>query len=104
MKMKNLLNWKLMKWMKYLENLLKLLLRILLKVHSVLLNRFFNFCKVLSKAEGVTLLTTTTVNVMRYIGKYLHMMKVLEPISFEVYTGITQTFEYYVSFFFFFLF
>ena len=41
------------------------------------------------------LITTTTINVIRFIGKYITMMKVLQPISYEIYQAITQLSEYY---------
>eukprot|EP01104_Vermistella_antarctica_P008256 TRINITY_DN2060_c1_g1_i1.p1 TRINITY_DN2060_c1_g1~~TRINITY_DN2060_c1_g1_i1.p1 ORF type:complete len:988 (-),score=289.61 TRINITY_DN2060_c1_g1_i1:155-3118(-) len=53
-----------------------------------------------SQAVQVTddgpVLTSTSINVLRYIGKYLHMMVILQPIAFEVFLGITQIFEYYM--------
>jgi hypothetical protein len=47
------------------------------------------------KVEG-PLVTTTTVHVIRIFGKYLHMMKILQPIAYEVFIGITQVFDFYV--------
>ena len=38
------------------------------------------FCR---KDMGRALLTTTSINVLRYMGKYLHMMRILQPISFQ---------------------
>mmetsp|Transcript_23579 Transcript_23579/g.66171 ORF Transcript_23579/g.66171 Transcript_23579/m.66171 type:complete len:937 (+) Transcript_23579:66-2876(+) len=41
-------------------------------------------------------LTSTSINVLRYMGKYLHMMKILKPIKFQVFYGFQQAFEYYM--------
>ena len=46
-------------------------------------------------SEG-PLVTTTTINVIRFIGKYIMMMKVLQPIAYEIFMGITQIWEYYI--------
>eukprot|EP01114_Cavostelium_apophysatum_P008475 TRINITY_DN2099_c0_g1_i1.p1 TRINITY_DN2099_c0_g1~~TRINITY_DN2099_c0_g1_i1.p1 ORF type:complete len:934 (-),score=252.92 TRINITY_DN2099_c0_g1_i1:24-2825(-) len=51
--------------------------------------------KAAGPSEGY-LLTTTTINVIRFITKYLQMMKILQPIAFEIFIGITQLFEYYM--------
>eukprot|EP00026_Physarum_polycephalum_P001171 Phypoly_transcript_01172.p1 GENE.Phypoly_transcript_01172~~Phypoly_transcript_01172.p1 ORF type:complete len:1005 (+),score=148.92 Phypoly_transcript_01172:117-3017(+) len=42
------------------------------------------------------ILTTTVINVVKILGKYLYMLKVLPPIAFEVFVGITQVFQYYM--------
>ncbi|KAL6067947.1 hypothetical protein QOT17_008433 [Balamuthia mandrillaris] len=52
--------------------------------------------KMKESAEASPLLASTTLRFLQYIGKYLHMMEVLQPISFEVFVGITQLFEYYM--------
>jgi hypothetical protein len=44
------------------------------------------------------IMTTTAIAIIRWIGKYIHMMKVLPPIAHDIYVGITQLTEYYVSF------
>eukprot|EP01117_Protostelium_nocturnum_P007743 TRINITY_DN2771_c1_g3_i1.p1 TRINITY_DN2771_c1_g3~~TRINITY_DN2771_c1_g3_i1.p1 ORF type:complete len:978 (+),score=333.39 TRINITY_DN2771_c1_g3_i1:163-3096(+) len=41
------------------------------------------------------IITTSTVNVARFFGKYAHMMKILEPICFEIFSGLVQIFEFY---------
>ena len=41
-------------------------------------------------------LTSTSINVLRYMGKYLHMMEILRPISFQIFFGYRQIFEYYM--------
>jgi len=42
------------------------------------------------------LIASTTVNVLRFIGKYFQMMKVLQPLSYPIFTAISQLLEYYV--------
>ncbi|KAF2069584.1 hypothetical protein CYY_009098 [Polysphondylium violaceum] len=42
------------------------------------------------------LIASTTVNVLRFIGKYFQMMKVLQPLSYPIFTAIAQLLEYYV--------
>jgi hypothetical protein len=40
-------------------------------------------------------LTTTTINVVRFMGKYLLMMKLL-PLPTTVWNGLISLYEYYV--------
>jgi hypothetical protein len=48
--------------------------------------------------EGSKLfITSTTINVAKFIGKYAQMMQTLEPIAFQIFLGIQQLFEFYVS-------
>ncbi|XP_044741720.1 syndetin [Chrysoperla carnea] len=42
------------------------------------------------------LLTNTTLSVLRQIGKYLQMSKLLQPISLDIFYCLTQLFEYYL--------
>ncbi|EFA84727.1 hypothetical protein PPL_01719 [Heterostelium album PN500] len=42
------------------------------------------------------LLSSTTINVIRLIGKYLQMMKILKQLSYPIFTAISQLLEYYV--------
>ena len=46
--------------------------------------------------------TITCVNVVRYIGNYLQMMKILQPIAFEVFQGVQQLYQFYLYTVFFF--
>ena len=41
------------------------------------------------------ILTNTTLNVLRYLGKYMQMMNSLRPIAFDVLLAMSQLFEYY---------
>lgn len=53
--------------------------------------------KVLPKhCVNVPILTNTTLTVLRYCGKYLHMSQLLRAIASEVITGLGQLFEYYM--------
>jgi len=42
------------------------------------------------------LLTTTTINVVRFVTKYLQMMQILQPISYEIFQGVCEILEYYM--------
>jgi hypothetical protein len=46
-------------------------------------------------AQGPSV-TITGLNLVRYIGYYLQMMKILRPIAYEVFQGVVQLFEYYL--------
>ncbi|XP_012938430.1 syndetin [Aplysia californica] len=48
-----------------------------------------------SRRQG-PLITNTTLNVLRVMGKYLQMISVLKPISFEVISCMSQLFDYYM--------
>ena len=37
-----------------------------------------------------------TLNVLRYLGKYMLMMDSLKPIAFDVLLSMSQLFEYYM--------
>lgn len=55
---------------------------------------------IILKAEVNTegpVLTSTVIGVVKILGKYLYMLKVLQPIALEVFVGITQVFQYFVS-------
>ena len=40
--------------------------------------------------------TIVCVNLVRYIGNYLQMMDILQPIAYEVFQGVAQMYEYYL--------
>ncbi|XP_044149633.1 syndetin [Bufo gargarizans] len=42
------------------------------------------------------ILTNTTLNVIRLVGKYLQMMTILKPIAFDVIHCMSQLFDYYL--------
>ncbi|KAI8780481.1 syndetin-like [Biomphalaria glabrata] len=42
------------------------------------------------------LITNTTLNVLRVMGKYLQMISILKPIAFDVLSSLTQLFDYYL--------
>lgn len=42
------------------------------------------------------ILTNTTINVLRVVGKYLQMISVLHPIAFDVISCMSQLFDYYL--------
>ncbi|XP_033752043.1 syndetin-like isoform X2 [Pecten maximus] len=44
----------------------------------------------------IPIVTNTTLNVLRVIGKYMQMMTVLKPIAFDVINCMSQLFEYYL--------
>ncbi|XP_060086337.1 syndetin-like [Ylistrum balloti] len=44
----------------------------------------------------IPIVTNTTLNVLRVIGKYMQMMTVLKPIAFDVISCMSQLFEYYL--------
>ncbi|XP_051871788.1 syndetin [Pristis pectinata] len=47
--------------------------------------------------KGNTLiLTNTTLNVIRLVGKYMQMMSILKPIAFDVIHCMSQLFDYYL--------
>eukprot|EP00003_Mantamonas_plastica_P011485 TRINITY_DN211_c3_g1_i1.p1 TRINITY_DN211_c3_g1~~TRINITY_DN211_c3_g1_i1.p1 ORF type:complete len:1233 (+),score=411.14 TRINITY_DN211_c3_g1_i1:159-3701(+) len=46
-------------------------------------------------SEG-PIVTATTIQVLRYLGKYLNMMEVLEPIADDVFQSMCQLFELYM--------
>jgi len=48
-----------------------------------------------SPMSGLTV-SNTAIMVLRLIGRYSHMMKVLTPIAGEVWRGICQLFEFYL--------
>uniref|UniRef100_A0A1A7YT23 Coiled-coil domain containing 132 n=2 Tax=Iconisemion striatum TaxID=60296 RepID=A0A1A7YT23_9TELE len=49
----------------------------------------------LSKANA-PILTNTTLNVIRLVGKYMQMMNILKPIAFDVIHCVSQLFDYYL--------
>ncbi|KAM5157127.1 LOW QUALITY PROTEIN: syndetin [Mantella aurantiaca] len=42
------------------------------------------------------ILTNTTLNVIRLVGKYMQMMTILKPIAFDVIHCMSQLFDYYL--------
>ncbi|KAK7500494.1 hypothetical protein BaRGS_00008401 [Batillaria attramentaria] len=48
-----------------------------------------------SRSAG-PIITNTTINVLRVVGKYLQMISVLHPIAFDVISCMSQLFEYYL--------
>jgi syndetin len=42
------------------------------------------------------MLTSTAITILKNLGKYLHMMQLLQPISVQVFHGFAQIFEYYM--------
>ncbi|XP_073714379.1 syndetin isoform X1 [Misgurnus anguillicaudatus] len=49
----------------------------------------------LNKANA-PILTNTTLNVIRLVGKYMQMMNILKPIAFDVIHCVSQLFDYYL--------
>uniref|UniRef100_A0A7N6C0G4 VPS50 EARP/GARPII complex subunit n=1 Tax=Anabas testudineus TaxID=64144 RepID=A0A7N6C0G4_ANATE len=49
----------------------------------------------LSKTNA-PILTNTTLNVIRLVGKYMQMMNILKPIAFDVIHCVSQLFDYYL--------
>ncbi|CAL1590009.1 unnamed protein product [Knipowitschia caucasica] len=49
----------------------------------------------LNKAK-VPILTNTTLNVIRLLGRYMQMMNILKPIAFDVIHCVSQLFDYYL--------
>ncbi|XP_026155676.1 syndetin isoform X3 [Mastacembelus armatus] len=49
----------------------------------------------LSKSNA-PILTNTTLNVIRLVGKYMQMMNILKPIAFDVIHCVSQLFDYYL--------
>jgi hypothetical protein len=49
--------------------------------------------------SGPIVTTTLINNVIRNIGRYLHMMKILPQISAEIFDYLTQLFDFYVFWF-----
>ncbi|KAE8596232.1 hypothetical protein XENTR_v10016019 [Xenopus tropicalis] len=49
----------------------------------------------LNKANA-PILTNTTLNVIRLVGKYMQMMTILKPIAFDVIHCMSQLFDYYL--------
>ncbi|XP_075900528.1 syndetin isoform X2 [Nelusetta ayraudi] len=50
----------------------------------------------LSKTNNAPILTNTTLNVIRLVGKYMQMMSILKPIAFDVIHCVSQLFDYYL--------
>eukprot|EP01112_Ceratiomyxa_fruticulosa_P022483 TRINITY_DN8232_c1_g1_i1.p1 TRINITY_DN8232_c1_g1~~TRINITY_DN8232_c1_g1_i1.p1 ORF type:complete len:995 (+),score=244.59 TRINITY_DN8232_c1_g1_i1:207-3191(+) len=48
------------------------------------------------EVRGGPILANTTINLLRNLARYFHMMKTLQAISHEVFVGITQMVEFYI--------
>ncbi|KAK3102020.1 hypothetical protein FSP39_008187 [Pinctada imbricata] len=46
--------------------------------------------------KNIPIVTNTTLNVLRVLGKYMQMMTVLKPIAFDVILCMSQLFDYYL--------
>ncbi|XP_067359592.1 syndetin isoform X2 [Channa argus] len=46
--------------------------------------------------SNAPILTNTTLNVIRLVGKYMQMMNILKPIAFDVIHCVSQLFDYYL--------
>ncbi|KAL7636151.1 UNVERIFIED_CONTAM: hypothetical protein RMT77_012908 [Armadillidium vulgare] len=44
----------------------------------------------------VPMVTNTTLTILRLFGKYIQMMKLLQPITFDVFRCLSHLFEYYM--------
>ncbi|XP_060572099.1 syndetin-like isoform X2 [Ruditapes philippinarum] len=49
-----------------------------------------------SYQKHVSIVTNTSLNVFRVIGKYIQMMRLLKPIAFDVMTCMAQLFDFYM--------
>ena len=47
-------------------------------------------------SDSCLIMTTATLNALRLFGKYMHVMNILSPISFDVLLCIFQVFDYYI--------
>ena len=45
--------------------------------------------------ENMPILTNTSLMLLRLFGKYLHLLQILNPISQEVFKGLTALFDFY---------
>uniref|UniRef100_A0A4W5JKM8 VPS50 subunit of EARP/GARPII complex n=1 Tax=Hucho hucho TaxID=62062 RepID=A0A4W5JKM8_9TELE len=50
----------------------------------------------INKGSNAPILTNTTLNVIRLVGKYIQMMNILKPIAFDVIHCVSQLFDYYL--------
>ncbi|CAH1989145.1 unnamed protein product [Acanthoscelides obtectus] len=46
--------------------------------------------------QKAPILTNTTLSVLRQIGKYIQMSRLLQPIAFQIITCMSQLFDYYL--------
>ncbi|KAL4225130.1 hypothetical protein ACF0H5_015823 [Mactra antiquata] len=49
-----------------------------------------------SYQKHVSIVTNTSLNVFRVIGKYIQMMRLLKPIAFDVMSSMAQLFDFYM--------
>eukprot|EP00742_Colponemidia_sp_Colp-10_P007504 GILJ01008088.1.p1 GENE.GILJ01008088.1~~GILJ01008088.1.p1 ORF type:complete len:1012 (+),score=165.37 GILJ01008088.1:151-3186(+) len=50
----------------------------------------------LHASDSAPVLSSSSLNVAKTIGKYIQLMEILRPISFEIFLGLTQLFEFYM--------
>lgn len=43
-----------------------------------------------------SIVTNTTLTILRLIGKYIQMMRLLQPIAFDVMVCLSHLFDYYL--------
>jgi hypothetical protein len=43
------------------------------------------------------MITTTAINIIRWLGSYMKIIQELQPIAVDVFQGIIQIVEYYVT-------
>jgi hypothetical protein len=48
------------------------------------------------EGEKRNFLTSTCINVAKFIGKYVQMMQILEPISYQIFVGLEQIYNFYL--------
>lgn len=46
--------------------------------------------------KSVPIVTNTSLNILRVMGRYMKMMTILKPIAFDVITCMSQLFDYYM--------
>ncbi|GAB1605109.1 syndetin-like isoform X2 [Argonauta hians] len=49
-----------------------------------------------SGLKSVAIVTNTSLNILRVIGRYMKMMNILKPIAFDVISCMSQLFDYYM--------
>eukprot|EP01113_Clastostelium_recurvatum_P026387 TRINITY_DN3165_c0_g1_i4.p1 TRINITY_DN3165_c0_g1~~TRINITY_DN3165_c0_g1_i4.p1 ORF type:complete len:1004 (-),score=280.28 TRINITY_DN3165_c0_g1_i4:45-3056(-) len=48
------------------------------------------------QGEEGRMITSTTINVVRFLGKYMQLMHTLSAIAYDIFSAMTQLFEFYV--------
>lgn len=46
--------------------------------------------------ENCPMITNSSLMLLRLFGKYLHLLQLLEPISLQVFNGLTQLLDFYI--------